>query len=343
MASIRDIARIAGASPASVSRILNNDPTFHINDETRYRVIEVAKRLHYDKNKKKGGPKQKDPQLSIALVMRYDKERELNDPYFLNMHAGIDQEAKKWHLKVDQPFRIEQPDNRWDELANYGGAIIEGQMTADAIKKIQAINPNTIFIDVNTNIVGCNIVRNDFIEETVHILDTLHDLGHENIAYIGGKSEIMDLNGKAAFKQNDLRESGYLSWMKVHNLDKYIHYFTADWSIASALEAAKKLLQLKDRPTAVVVGSDPMAIGVYKVFNDAGISIPDDISIVSFDDVELTRYLTPTLSSVYMNTMEMGRVAVRLAKDLITETNKIPLTITCHSQLNIRDSITSRK
>lgn len=267
MASIRDIARIAGASPASVSRILNNDPTFHINAE---------------------------------------------DPV------------------KDQNI-----------LANYGAVIIEGQITPAAIKHIQSINPNTIFIDVNTNIFGCNIVRNDFIEEITYILDTLYNLGHKNIVYIGGKSEIIDLTGNIVSKQNDLRENGYIGWMKMHNLDKYCKSFITDWSTASALEAGKKILQLKDRPTAVIVGSDPMALGVYKAFNDAGINIPNDISIVSFDDVGLNRYLTPTLSSVYMNTNEMGRIAVRLAKDLITEAVKIPLTITCHSQLNIRDSIIS--
>ena len=82
-------ARIASVSPASASRILNNDPTFHINDEARKRVIHVANKLHYSKGKKKRGPKQNDPQLSIALIMRHDHAREIDDPYFLNMHMGL--------------------------------------------------------------------------------------------------------------------------------------------------------------------------------------------------------------------------------------------------------------
>lgn len=144
-------------------------------------------------------------------------------------------------------------------------------------------------------------------------------------------------------KKNDLRELTYLSWMKLHNLDQYCHSFITDWSTNSAFEAGKEILKLQQRPTAVVVGSDPMALGVYKAFSDAGVNIPDDISVVSFDDVDINRFLTPTLSSVYMNTEEMGKTAVRLAKDLITEDIQIPLTITCHSQLNIRDSISKKK
>lgn len=121
--------------------------------------------------------------------------------------------------------------------------------------------------------------------------------------------------------------------MKLHNLDQYCHSFITDWSTDSAFEAGKKILKLQQRPTAVVVGSDPMALGVYKAFSDAGVNIPDDISVVSFDDVDINRFLTPTLSSVYMNTEEMGKTAVRLAKELITEDIQIPLTITCHSQI----------
>ena len=85
-----------------------------------------------------------------------------------------------------------------------------------------------------------------------------------------------------------------------------------------------------------------MALGVYKAFNDAQVKIPNDISIVSFDDVDINRFLTPTLSSVYMNTEEMGKTAIRLAKDIITEEISIPLTITCHSKLNKRGSIIKR-
>lgn len=340
MVSIRDIARIADVSPASVSRILNNDPTFHINEESRLRVIEIANRLHYSKNKP--AIKKKGSSLSCALITRYGKQREISDPYFLNMHKGINEEAKKWHIRLEEPFKIEDPNKNWSELANYSVVLIEGEMTPAAIKQIQNINPNVIFIDVNTNIYGCNIVRNDFVEEISYILDTLYNLDHKNIAYIGGQSTVLNLDGQVAFKKNDLRETGYLAWMKMHNLDQYCHTYITDWSTDSALKAGKDILQLKDRPTAVVVGSDPMALGVYKAFNDAQVKIPNDISIVSFDDVDINRFLTPTLSSVYMNTEEMGKTAIRLAKDIITEEISIPLTITCHSKLNKRGSIIKR-
>lgn len=93
-------------------------------------------------------------------------------------------------------FRIEDDNKNWADLAKFGAVLIEGEMTPVAIKQIQSINPHIIFIDVNTNIHNCNIVRNDFVEETSHILDTLYNLGHKNIVYIGEKSLVLDLDGK---------------------------------------------------------------------------------------------------------------------------------------------------
>lgn len=221
------------------------------------------------------------------------------------MHKGIDEETKKWHLRVEQPFKLDDPDKNQTDLANYGAVIIEDEMTAAAIEQIQNINPNVIFLDVNTNIRGCNIVRNDFIEATTNILDRLYEMGHRNIAYIGGKSVVVNLDGKIVLRKDDLREDGYIAWMKMHNLEQYCHTFTANWSADEALEATNQLLQLKDRPTAIVVASDPMAL------IDANVNIPNDISVASFDDVEINRFLTPTLSSIDMNTEEMGKATIR--------------------------------
>ena len=102
--------------------------------------------------------------------------------------------------------------------------------------------------------------------------------------------------------------------MKLKGLGKYEQALITNWSTHEGLQSANKLLELDPRPSAVVVGSDPMALGVYKAFSNHKINIPQDISIVSFDDVEMTQYLTPTLSSVYINANEMGKLGVRLAK-----------------------------
>lgn len=344
MASIRDIAKMAGVSPASVSRILNNDPSFSINENTRKRVIEIANRVHYSKSKSKSGPKSAGKGMSIGLILRHTPQTELTDPYFRNIHQGIDEEATEWRLRTEVIFTMHDQDKDWDRISKYGAIIVEGEMTPDAIKKIRSLNKNVILVDATPakEELQCDYICNDFVDKTNKILDYLYSLGHRNIAYIGGRSSVVNMQGKTVYKKHDEREEIYLDWMKIHDLDQYSHTFISNWGTQEGLESSEKMLQLKERPTAVVVGSDPMALGVYKAFSNHGISIPNDISVISFDDVEINRYLTPTLSSVYMDSSEMGRVAVRVAKDMIAEQNKLNMTIVCHSKLNIRGSVTKR-
>lgn len=344
MTSIRDIARMAGVSPASVSRILNNDMSFSINENTRKRVIEIANRVHYSKNKSKPGPRSKSDEMSIGLILRHTSQTELTDPYFRNIHQGIDEEAAKWRLRTETIFTMHEKDKDWDSIAKYGAIIVEGEMTTEAIRKIRSLNSKVILVDVSpdSGIADCTHICNDFSLKTRQILDYLYKLGHRNIAFIGGRSSMVNAAGKTIYKKIDEREKAYCNWMKLHNLEKYIHSFIGSWGTEEGLELSDQMLQLKDRPTAVIVGSDPMALGVYKSLSNHGISIPDDISVVSFDDVEMNRFLTPTLSSVYLDSNEMGKLAVRLAKDMIIETVPMNFTVICHSKLNVRDSIAKK-
>lgn len=106
---------------------------------------------------------------------------------------------------------------------------------------------------------------------------------------------------------------------------------------------AKQILHSKDRPTAIVVASDPMAMGVYKAISKTGLTIPDDVSVVSFDDVEMNQYLVPSLSSVRMEAKEMGKTAVKLARDRMIEPSNMPMQLICASKLMIRESIKKLK
>ncbi|KAA8792583.1 LacI family DNA-binding transcriptional regulator [Lactobacillus crispatus] len=342
MASIRDIAKLAGVSPATVSRILNNDPSFSINKNTRARVIEIANRVHYSKKNAVRGPKSTGDGMSIGLILRHNAQTEENDPYFKNIHRGIEEEAAFWRLRTETVFTMHDKNKDWDQLSKYGAIIIVGEMTPDAIERVKSLNPNLFLVDARPQLKNCSYIQNDFSNKTAEILDYLYKNGHRNIAYIGGKSSIVDQTGKTIYLNNDVRAGSYEKWMKLHGLEKYINYILGDWTAESGLKSGEKLAQLDPLPTAVVVGSDPMAIGVYKAFANKGIKIPTDVSVVSFDDVDLNRYLTPTLSSVYMDSAEMGRTAVRLAKDAIIEKTTFALTVTCRSELRIRESVTKR-
>lgn len=338
MVSIRDVAKMAGVSAASVSRVLNNDPNFSINKNTRQRIINVANQLHYSK-KASGNSHRDNSEMTIGLILRHSNNVEIKDPYFYDIRRGIELEAGKWRLHVVKAFEMRDPDKDWAQLTKYGAVIMISEMTADAVEKVYKLNPNLILVDNYTNDSRYDIIQTDFSEKMQETLDLLYAYGHRKIAFIGGQSSKVKTDGTVERSRHEVRAESYQRWMKLHDLQQYIDVRIGRWSSEDGLRLTEQLINKEQRPTAIVVGSDPMALGVYKAINNSGLSIPNDISVVSFDDSEMNRYLTPTLSSVRMEAEEMGRTAVRLARNRMLGKNKMSLRIVCASKLKVRDSI----
>lgn len=106
MASIRDIAKMAGVSPASVSRILNNDENFSINENTRKRVLEIANELNYTKGNKSRAPKGTSKKTTLGLITRHTEQNLKKDPYYWEIVQGIMFEAAKWRLRANIVFNM---------------------------------------------------------------------------------------------------------------------------------------------------------------------------------------------------------------------------------------------
>lgn len=191
--------------------------------------------MHQEKNKFKR------KEISIGVILRHNDKDQISDPYFMNLYAGLNEEAKKWNIKLDFPFKMNDVEKDWNCISNYDAVLIEGQLTDNSLNKIKLLNRNIILLDVNSTISGWNIVKNDFDEQTIYILDYLYDLGHRNIAYIGGPAKTLNLEGRCVQTQDDIRSQTYIKWMKLHDLDKYINNFITEWSSEAGLENGEKL------------------------------------------------------------------------------------------------------
>lgn len=339
MVSIRDVAKMAGVSAASVSRILNNDPTFSINENTRRRVIEIANQLHYSKEVGRHQHRFVNSKMTIGLILRHDRVSEANDPYFYDIHQGIELEAAKWRLHVVKAFGMRDPDKDWQQLKNYGAVIMIGEMTAEGTALAQQLNSNLILVDNYSQSNDFDLIQTDFAARTNEILDLLYQNGHRRIAFVGGQNSQVEIDGTVRRNNHEIRADSYCAWMKLHDLQQYTEAKMGRWSLEDGLRMTSELINQARRPTAIIVASDPMALGVYKAISNAGLKIPDDISVVSFDDAEVNRYLSPTLTSVSMDAQEMGRTAIRLARDRMLESKKMNVRLVCASHLQQRESI----
>lgn len=339
MASIREIAKLAGVSAATVSRVLNNDETMSVSEATRARIIKVANQLNYHKIAKvdSKSPK-KSGLLTLALIKTHSSQREEDDPYFRQIQDGIEEEAAHWNFRLET---LKLGEVAIEQLSSFGAILIVGVLTDQALAEIYAVNPNLIVVDHYFASSRYDLVHTDFAKQTENVLEYLYQKNHRNIAFIGGEIAAVDLTGEAQLSLADVRTTAYENWMTIHGLSEYIHIITGDWSMAFGLDATQSMIDLAGDylPTAIISASDPMSVGIYRALQVNHIAIPESVSIFSFDDIEMAAYLSPPLSSVHTDSLEIGRVAVRLAKERLIDGRTNALRVEVASELLIRDSV----
>ncbi|WP_297816044.1 LacI family DNA-binding transcriptional regulator [uncultured Lactobacillus sp.] len=337
MANMRDIASLAKVSVASVSRILKQDPTFKVNEETRSRVLKIAKQLNYHNQHGKSFLERKT-KFKIGLIVNQYPNEITSDPYFIEIKKGILKECALWGMEARTIFNMRDADKKWTDLSKYDAVLVIGNLDKATIVNASKYNQNLLLVDYYGTISSVDIIQSDFYDQTTNILDLFYKYGHRKIAYIGGYSSIINQNGITHNSKNEVRYQAYLKWMKLHDLTQYAKAYLSDWGPDYSYQNTKKLLN-EFTPTAILVASDPMAIGVYKAIKERGLKIPQDISIFSFDDIESAKYFSPSLSSVHIDSFEMGKLAVDTIKARVSSGRNMSIRIIFNSKLVIRDSI----
>lgn len=338
MANIQEIAKLAGVSKATVSRILNQDTSFSVSETTEKRVWQIANKLQYKLSNV--AVRDNSEKLHLALVSAVSFEQELNDSYFQKIKLGLTQQANLWGMKIANEIRLPTSDNiKWERLSIYGAVLVVGVLTEDLLEKIYQYNQNIVIIDDYRDFENYDVVHNDFGRRTKFILDLLHERGHQNIAFIGGNKRLMTQTGLSEIDVVDERQKAYVEWMKINNLLEQISLQIVGWGTEDAIVATKKIFLSEKKPTAIVTGNDLQAVGVYRIIQEKGYKIPEDIAVVSFDDIDMSQYLFPSLTTVRPNTRELGKVAINLVRDKIVGDRMAAVQVTVNSTLEIRESI----
>lgn len=328
----RDVAEQAGVSASTVSRVLSGVPTDMISEATRQRVIEAAAQLGYSP----------DP---IARALRGKKSyllglivREIDDPFFARFTAELSRQARAlgYHIVLgyaqSDPQEALQMSNVLD-TRHTDGVFILGDLKNDEVALAQMVHgahpvvalcrgpsPASLFTFNTDNEAGARM-----------LLDHLVGLGHRRIAFIDGGW------------LGDIRErrEAYDAYMQEKGFERAPEWIQADTnSPAGGYRAMTRLLALNRPPTAVFAADDLMAFGALKAVVDAGLRVPDDLSVVGFDDIELSEYFCPSLTTVRQPIEAMSQQALRLMLDLINEadTRSTEAVVRIQPELVIRQS-----
>ena len=328
MATLKDIAKKAGVSSATVSRILNQDETLSVTTKTRERVLEIAQELNY---KKKTAPSSK---TVIGIFQWVTLFQELEDPYYQAIRSGIERYCMTENLEIRRAFQSD-PDYI-NALHDVQGLICIGKFNAEQIQLFESITPNVIFVDMQTSKINCNTISLDFEQAVIDALDYLSDLGHTSIAYLGGKEVLAD--NSVYFEE---RKDTFINYCQKHSINHESFIYEGDYSAESGYNMTKQMISDGDLPTAIFSASDPLAIGAMRALYENGYKIPDDISIIGFDDISVASFSNPPLTTIHTPAEFMGEYAahyilLRAKEDSLNQQTPIRLTLPCN--LIVRNS-----
>lgn len=304
MATIRDIAKRAGVSASTVSRVLNMDATLSVADETRENIFCIAEELEYIPRKSKKAKETEAKKLTI--VYWYEYEQEIDDPYYLSIRLAMEQKAEEYGYRA----QLVSP-NSLDKIdPDTMGILVLGRLDDIVLHTLKEQYENVIIIDNAFKLKGFDFVGSDLVAAAEDALQYLYDLGHRRIGHLGGNP--VALQGKKTF--DDARDVAYASFMRARGI--YDEALLYDCGAYTTRNAYKKMLEIlsedKERPTALFVSNDSMAIGAYRAIAEKGLRIPEDISVVGFNDQANARYMIPPLTTVRINTKYIGYAAVDL-------------------------------
>lgn len=340
MVGIRDVARKANVSPATVSRVLNNDQTIHVAQATRQRIVEAAAALDYDISTRKY-IKKRIP--SIGVISTIGKASEEQDIYYKHLRVGMEEEARRLHLGMNRIYNLSDNPKQWEDLDQLGAVIVVGTVTKESITALLKQNMQIVVVDNPDIQQEVDMVYADLERMTKTVLELFLENGHKRIAYIGGYKVNMDEFGGKQISINEKRMRAYQHFMIDHHLEKYMSYRLGGWTEKQGEVLATNLLENESPlPTAILVGSDPMAIGVYRALKQKNIQIGEEIVVASFDNIETIANLSPSLTSVQINAKSIGQAAVRMALERIDGIRDEPIILTYPARLIVRDSFIPR-
>jgi LacI family transcriptional regulator len=293
-----EVARQAGVSQPTVSLVVSNNPKARVAPETRARVLKVAEELGYRPNR-----------LAQGLVHRRSFALGIIVPGFTNpvtsaIISGAERVAAEAGYAVllceAEEMNVRQHVKALSDR-QIDGVIITG-ISDSALADADLSRLNVVLVNQASDAVST--VQDDSLTAGVLAAEHLLGLGHRRMAFIG------PVSSASAFR---LRERGFAQALRSAGVVPSTDYWQrADPTVAGGLAAMRTLLALDVRPSAVFCANDLIALGAHKACTIAGASLPDDLSILGCDDIDLATLVTPELSTISTPKRELGARAVRL-------------------------------
>ncbi|MFC4909974.1 LacI family DNA-binding transcriptional regulator [Actinomadura gamaensis] len=306
-ASVKDVARLAGVSVATVSRVLNDSAT--VSAESRARVLAAVERLGYRRNAVARSLRT-DATGTIGLVIG-----DILNPFFTELARAVEDEARTAGYAVVIGNADERPDRQDDYVRTLLERRVDGLLlcpTAEVTPLVRdTVESGTPVVFLDRTLPGLDVptVRADGADAIDELVAHLVALGRRRLAFV---------SGPAILSTGRERTDAFACALARRGLEVRPEYLEAgDFQAASGRAALARLLDLPEPPDAVVAGDNLMALGALDEIHARGLSIPADVALASYDDVPWFLHLDPPLTAIAQPVQELGRRAVRALADRV--------------------------
>ena len=326
MATIKEIAEKVGVSSAAVSRVLNYDENISVSEEKRKAIFKTAEELGY--KKKIVYPKIEN----VALLYWVSQEEELEDIYYQTLY----QELLSYSKKVNVHFHVITKEQGIKSVGNDLTAFIAiGWFTRKELDSLYKKCKKGVFINTSPDEKLFDAVCPNFDSFVTQMVDYFVKNKHKKIGFVGMSDK--DINTLESVM--DIREWSFRQSMLYYNLlnEKDI-YITNHTVVDEGVKIGRKIISKGNMPTAFVVASDTLAVGLLQAFNESGIKIPEDVAIFSINDVSVARYVSPPLTSFHIDIPTICDSAISLLREQVVKKRKVTKTIMINGTPHFRSS-----
>lgn len=325
--TLQDVATASGVSSQTVSRVINQRPD--VAEETRALVWETIHRLGYKPNTLARGLVSRRSHVLGVITLP------LNDYFRAQIITGLEKQARALGYACQMSFTSDNA----NDLRELVDAMLARQVEGIVILAPKRFTNPTLFADVpivtvahkldNPGAINVDVDNVDGAYQAIHYL---LDLGHRHIGQIAGPSEWIPAADRIEGARRALAE---------YQLKLSPTYLVAcqEWSFEAGYEAARQLLATSPAITALFCHTDWMAAGAYRAVREAQLRIPQDVSVIGYDDLPICQFLDPPLASVRQPSQGLGQLVAQLVINAIEHTEPFRQDMLVPAQLLVRESV----
>lgn len=313
--TIKDVAAQANVAPSTVSRVISDSP--HISEKTKQKVRKVMEEMGYHLNYNARNLAQKSTK-TIGIVVKNSAKESMYNTFFPEVVSGISALCSRYDFSISLTTGESEEEIYNDTVKMVRGKRVDGMIVLYS-KKDDPVVPYLIESGIPFVVIGKPLIEgsqityvdNDNVQAAKEATNYMLNLGHEKVAFIGEDTE---------FEVGEARQNGYRQAMYDKNLDiveGYVQNFQVDADHGRQVIA--KLLELPQPPTALVVANDIHALIVLTALSERNIKVPEDMSLISFNNSVIVKVSNPPLTRVDTQIFQLGYEAANCVVELVKD------------------------